>query len=164
MSVKFKGNAKMMVQWVNSHGVSVPASKPVGGIKLFAGVILPLVCFVISLPDRPDWQSGTLDAYAQLLLSHRASLPLYPFLLYSMIRSPRTKIGGHARSSRLGGRLLFRVETRRMDCAGLLALGDTWQNGVDLQPLHKHSHGQIRSRNRGNACLTHPFKLGTIAV
>ena len=28
-------------------------------MRLFAGVILPFICFAISFPDRPDWQSGT---------------------------------------------------------------------------------------------------------
>ena len=59
--------------------------KPVGFVQLFAGVILPLICFAISYPMVPDWQSGRLDAYARLLLSHKASVPLYPFLLYCMI-------------------------------------------------------------------------------
>ena len=61
-----------------------PSMKLVGGGQLFGGVILPIICFAISYPERPDWQSGNPDAYAQLLLSHTASIPLYPFLLYSM--------------------------------------------------------------------------------
>lgn len=66
------------------HGNVFPSSKPVCGLQLCTGVILPFICFGISFPDRPDWQSGTLDAYAKLLLSHGASMPIYPFLLYSM--------------------------------------------------------------------------------
>ena len=50
----------------------------------FAGVFLPFVCFAIGFPDRPSWQSGRLEAYAALLMSHEASLPLYPLLLFSM--------------------------------------------------------------------------------
>ena len=63
---------------------AVPASKPVGVVKLLVGVVLPLICFAISFPERPDWQSGSSSAYAQLLLARSESLPLYPFLLYSM--------------------------------------------------------------------------------
>jgi hypothetical protein len=57
----------------------------VGGAQILAGVILPIICLAISYPSRPPWQSGTVDAYAKLLLAHRASSPLYPFLGYSMI-------------------------------------------------------------------------------
>jgi hypothetical protein len=60
---------------------------PVGKIQLFAGVVVSLACFVCarlnSLPG-PDWQSGSLSDYAMLLLTPRASEPLYPFLLYSV--------------------------------------------------------------------------------
>jgi len=68
----------------SGKGNVLPSTNPVGGGQLFGGVVLPVICFAISFPDRPDWQSGNLDAYAQLLLSHTASIPLYPFLLYSM--------------------------------------------------------------------------------
>ena len=51
---------------------------------MFTGVVLPIICFAISLPDQPEWQSGNLQDYAQLLLSHKPSVPLYPFLLYNM--------------------------------------------------------------------------------
>lgn len=57
----------------------------VRGTWLFAGVFLPFFCFLISFPDGPRWQSGQWSAYAQLLLSDRASLPHYPFLAYCMI-------------------------------------------------------------------------------
>ena len=67
------------------NGRAISSSDPVGGVQVFAGVILPFICFAISFPGRPDWQSGQPSAYAQLLLSHKASVPLYPFLLYSMI-------------------------------------------------------------------------------
>jgi hypothetical protein len=59
--------------------------KPVAVALTLVGVALPLFCFLISFPERPDWQSGTTEAYAQLLLSHKCSAPLYPFLLYSMV-------------------------------------------------------------------------------
>ena len=67
-----------------ASGEASPSSKPVGLATLFAGVVLPLICFAISYPDRPDWQSGQPTAYAQLLLAHKESAPLYPFLLYCM--------------------------------------------------------------------------------
>jgi hypothetical protein len=51
---------------------------------LFSGVVLPVICFLISFPVRPDWQSGQLGAYAQLLLAHKSSTPLYPLLIFSM--------------------------------------------------------------------------------
>ena len=50
-------------------GKPSPSSSPVGFAKLFGGVVLPLICFTISYPDRPDWQSGQPTAYAQLLLA-----------------------------------------------------------------------------------------------
>jgi hypothetical protein len=62
-----------------------PPPKPVGVWQFLAGVVLPFICLVLGFPLLPDWQSGTPDAYAQLLLSHLASMPLYPFLLYSMV-------------------------------------------------------------------------------
>ena len=51
---------------------------------LYTGVILPIICFAIGYPDRPVWQSGSLQAYCQLFLSREATLPLYPVLLYNM--------------------------------------------------------------------------------
>ena len=69
----------------DTTGSVIPAAKPVGVVKLLVGVVLPVICFAISFPERPDWQSGNSSAYAQLLLSHWESLPLYPFLLYSMV-------------------------------------------------------------------------------
>lgn len=64
------------------HGL--PSSWLIRGAWLFAGVVLPLVCFLISYPEGPSWQSGGLNAYAQLLLSRNPSLAQYPFLLFSM--------------------------------------------------------------------------------
>jgi hypothetical protein len=43
-----------------------------------------LICFLIGYPLGPDWQSGALSAYAELLLMRRASIPWYPLLLYNM--------------------------------------------------------------------------------
>ena len=51
---------------------------------IFAGVILPLVCFAIGYPHR-GVQANELSGYAELLLSHEASLPLYPLLLGCMV-------------------------------------------------------------------------------
>jgi hypothetical protein len=51
----------------------------------FAGVVLPLICFAISFPRSPVWQSGSLSDYAQLLLAHKGAAPMYPFLLCCMI-------------------------------------------------------------------------------
>jgi hypothetical protein len=50
----------------------------------FAGIFLPFVCFAIGFPDRPRWQSGNARDYAALIMSHWPSLPMYPFLLFSM--------------------------------------------------------------------------------
>jgi hypothetical protein len=51
----------------------------------FAGVVLPVICFLISFPEGPTWQSGTFGAYAQLLLARRPSVPIYPLLFYNMV-------------------------------------------------------------------------------
>lgn len=51
----------------------------------FAGVLLPAVCFLFGCPERPHWQTGKWDAYAQLLLSYEATFALYAFLLYPMV-------------------------------------------------------------------------------
>jgi hypothetical protein len=51
---------------------------------LYAGVILPLICFLIGYPLGPEWQSGAFGAYAELLLMRRASIPWYPLLLYNV--------------------------------------------------------------------------------
>ncbi len=51
---------------------------------LFTGVILPVICFAIDVPFRPDWQSGNLGDYAKLLLLHKPACPFYPLLLYCM--------------------------------------------------------------------------------
>lgn len=63
---------------------SLPTSWVVRGTWLFAGVVLPFFCFLITYPENPRWQSGELSAYAQLLLSRKPSYAQYPFLLYSM--------------------------------------------------------------------------------
>ena len=63
----------------------LPSDWPVRAAWLFAGVVLPFFCLLISYPAGPTWQSGKLNAYAQLLLSHKSSMAQYPFLLYSMI-------------------------------------------------------------------------------
>jgi hypothetical protein len=59
-------------------------SGPARAAFLFTGVVLPIICFAIGSPDPPDWQSGNLRDYAQLLLAHKPASPLYPFLLYNM--------------------------------------------------------------------------------
>ncbi len=59
-------------------------SWPARAAFMFTGVVLPIICFAISLPEQPEWQSGNLQDYAQLLLAHKPSIPLYPFLLYNM--------------------------------------------------------------------------------
>ncbi len=53
-------------------------------ILMYAGVILPVICFAMGCPEQPDWQSGNLGDFAKLLLSHKPSMPIYPFLLYNM--------------------------------------------------------------------------------
>ena len=50
-----------------------------------AGVVIPAACFLIGFPERPYWQSGDHCDYAQLLLGRLGCVPLYPFLLYSMV-------------------------------------------------------------------------------
>lgn len=59
-------------------------SGPASAALMFTGVVLPIICFLISFPERPEWQSGNLQDYAQLLLAHKPASPLYPFLLYNM--------------------------------------------------------------------------------
>lgn len=61
-----------------------PWSWLVKAALLFTGVVLPFFCFLIGFPAGPDWQSGSFSDYAQLLLSHKPSIPLYPFLIYNM--------------------------------------------------------------------------------
>ncbi len=57
---------------------------------IFAGVILPVVCFgIVQFEYAPfgmhvDWQSGELSDYCELLFSPESCLPFYPFLLYPM--------------------------------------------------------------------------------
>ncbi len=53
-------------------------------ILMYAGVILPAICFEMGFPERPHWQSGNLGDFAALLLSHKPSLVIYPFLLYNV--------------------------------------------------------------------------------
>ncbi|HYW80902.1 MAG TPA: DUF6688 family protein [Thermoguttaceae bacterium] len=60
-------------------------SRPVRTLLIMAGVVLPVICFVIGFPEAPDWQSGSLSDYAKLLLRRPSYAPLYPFLLYSMV-------------------------------------------------------------------------------
>ncbi len=52
---------------------------------VFAGVVLPICCFALGFPESPTWQSGSVSVYAQLLLRHKSSSPLYPFLIYHMV-------------------------------------------------------------------------------
>ncbi len=67
-----------------SFGEPLRWSIPIRSALVFAGIVLPVVCFAITFPDQPDWQSGELQAYAQLLLSRMPTLAFYPLLLYSM--------------------------------------------------------------------------------
>lgn len=57
--------------------------------RLFVGfitLIIPFFSFLITFqyPIGPEWQKGTIDAYAELLIGGPASYYFYPFLLYSM--------------------------------------------------------------------------------
>ena len=102
---------------VEVNPAAFPASRPVGVAQLFAGVILPLICLVMSFPDRPDWQSGS-PAYAQLLLSYKPSMPLYPFLLYSMT----SMVLLFARPARFRENALVRLGI----FSGVLLAGEYW--------------------------------------
>ncbi|MBN2022200.1 MAG: hypothetical protein JW809_05355 [Pirellulales bacterium] len=42
-------------------------------------------CFLFASNSGPQWQSGNLGDYAELLLSWRPSLPFFPLLLYCMV-------------------------------------------------------------------------------
>jgi hypothetical protein len=55
------------------------------GVFFYTGVLLPVTCFLIGFPEQPDEQVGTVSEYAQLLLSHRGSLPFYPLLFYNIV-------------------------------------------------------------------------------
>ena len=52
---------------------------------LLSGVILPLICLAIGVPDMRFWKSDNPADYAELLLAHKSSAPLYPFFIYNMI-------------------------------------------------------------------------------
>lgn len=60
-------------------------SRTARALFIFTGVILPVICFGIGYPDQPAWQSGNIADFARLLLSHKSTLPFYPFLLYNLI-------------------------------------------------------------------------------
>ena len=60
-------------------------SPPARMLLIAAGVVIPAACFLIGFPAPPYWQSGNLGDYAQLLLRRPGCVPLYPFLLYSMV-------------------------------------------------------------------------------
>ena len=72
------------LQSVEPTGPRAEVSWRLRFVWAFAGVLLPTVCFVIGFPIQPSWQSGNVEDYAALLLSHEASLPLYPLLLGCM--------------------------------------------------------------------------------
>ncbi|MEE8453128.1 MAG: DUF6688 family protein [Thermoguttaceae bacterium] len=55
------------------------------GLLMATGVVIPAACFLIGYPGSSAWQSGDLRDYAQLLLNRPSCMPLYPFLLYSMV-------------------------------------------------------------------------------
>ena len=52
---------------------------------LFAGVLLPVACFILNwgIIPKPDWQTGKLPDYAQLFLAGPATACFYPLLAYS---------------------------------------------------------------------------------
>lgn len=60
-------------------------SWPARILLMAAGVVIPAICFLIGFPETPDWQSGNLGDYAKLMLARPSCMPLYPFLLYSMV-------------------------------------------------------------------------------
>ncbi len=72
------GNSKSELQII--------AKRSTGAILMYAGVILPVICFAMGFPEWPEplWQSGNFGDFAALLLSHKPSLPIYPFLLYNI--------------------------------------------------------------------------------
>jgi hypothetical protein len=61
------------------------------GVQLafvYAGVVLPVVCFLMTLHgpiDAPAWQSGAIHDYFAFLLSGRAGYVFFPLLIYSII-------------------------------------------------------------------------------
>jgi len=66
-----------------------PFTWPVRIVLLAAGVVAPVVCFVVGrdgipMLDAQKWQSGELRVYAALLVAFPSSAVFYPFLLYSM--------------------------------------------------------------------------------
>jgi hypothetical protein len=74
-----------------SHSLPEGAQKSGGNLSglsralaLFAGVILPVICFSLSYPEQPIWQSQRITDYAQLFLTHAGSAPFYPLLFYNM--------------------------------------------------------------------------------
>lgn len=58
---------------------------PTAIVLTFAGIVLPAICFSMGFPETPTWQSGQRTAYAELLLSRKASLPMVPLLGCCMI-------------------------------------------------------------------------------
>lgn len=62
-----------------------PWSRVTKLLFMMAGVFIPAFCFLCGFPETPDWRSGNLGDYAQLLLNRPSCVPQYPFLLYSMV-------------------------------------------------------------------------------
>ena len=98
----------------------------------FAGVILPMICFAIGYPDQPAWQSGRVKDYAALLMSHQASLPLYPILIGSVVslallalRPARFAKNGWVWLGILGG-VVLAVEYWLLFQAAMGDLGTRW--------------------------------------
>jgi len=63
-------------------------SGPAKAAFVFAGVILPIICFALTAagpPEAPKWQSGDLNDYVSFLLSGSTAYVLYPLLAYAMI-------------------------------------------------------------------------------
>jgi|GEM_PF-693439 len=65
-----------------------PLSWPAWLALVYAGLVLPAICFLMTVrqsPDPPRWQSHQLRDYAWLLLSGPVHFVFYPFLLYAMV-------------------------------------------------------------------------------
>ena len=71
----------------NIQSLPVPATRTGRLIYAFVTLVLPIICFVLSFdnPLYPDWQSGRLSDYANIMLDGPVSQLFYPFILYASI-------------------------------------------------------------------------------
>jgi len=70
-----------------TQDLPIPSSWPGRLLYGYVAILMPIASFIITFQDifHPDWQSGRICDYTQIMLGGTVSRYFYPFLVYSMV-------------------------------------------------------------------------------